>query len=55
MHQGRYVHVYLDEKSVAAAESLGGGNISEGIRQALISTMENFGAITALLPFHGDR
>ncbi len=32
---GKRVQVYLDEESLKAAQRLGNGNVSEGIRQAL--------------------
>lgn len=32
---GRRRNIYLDDDSVALAELIGGGNMSEGIRQAL--------------------
>lgn len=32
---GRRVQVYLDELTIRAAKKIGGGNVSEGIRQAL--------------------
>jgi hypothetical protein len=35
MTGGRQVHVYLDDESIAVAESLGEGNVSSGIRRAL--------------------
>lgn len=38
MSGGKRVNVYLDAKSLAAAEKIGSGNVSEGIRKAL----ENF-------------
>jgi len=37
---GRRVQVYLDEKSLTMAASLGDGNISEGIRRALKSATD---------------
>lgn len=35
IEDGRRVSVYLDPASIAAAEALGGGSISAGIRRAL--------------------
>ena len=35
MTGGKAVKVYLDAKSIAAAQRLGNGNVSEGIRKAL--------------------
>ena len=35
MQGGKRVQVYLDAKSLEIADRIGGGNVSEGIRQAL--------------------
>jgi len=35
MENGRRVNVYLDSESLAIAEKLGNGNVSDGIRKAL--------------------
>ena len=35
MADGRRVNVYLDAQSLAAAEKIGNGNVSQGIRKAL--------------------
>ncbi len=37
MAGGRRVNVYLDSASLARAAELGGGNVSEGIRRALLT------------------
>lgn len=38
VQNGRRVNVYLDEKSIAIAEKIGDGNVSEGIRKSLQKT-----------------
>jgi hypothetical protein len=34
---GKRVNVYLDAASIKAADKLGGGNVSEGIRKSLLA------------------
>jgi hypothetical protein len=54
MTGGKAVKVYLDTESIATAQQLGGGNVSEGIRKALDLFRRGYGHVRIAEALVGD-